>query len=539
MPINISLPRSQRNKYVVVALALIVLIQMIAVAVSGFAARQSSIAVAEDAIARDGDTTVESILRHLDPAEQSVEVTARLLASGLVETSNPGLERYLYTQLTVMPQMTGAFVGYPDGSFVFVATEGEGFRTKRIAVGDQRTVTVEHFSESFELTSTETLVEDAYDPTIRPWYQLALESDAMAWTDPYVFFSSQQPGVTASHAVRVDGEVVAVVGVDVELSGLADFLDEISSTETGEAFVVSGETVVAAPSRYEQQISVEADNTLRLLSTAELGVPDAQPDGGASLSRMPGDNGDDLVLRKAIPADQGPNWDVVVRASEAEFTAIVAGQQRMTWFITLGGALFVLAALAILWWVSKPIKNLEQAASSDPLTALANRREIARRGKQQLADLRGHDRLAVVVLDLDGFKTLNDKFGHHRGDRALVALADTLTELTRDCDLVGRLGGDEFVVTLPVSGLDEGVASATRIINGLRLRLEAEFPDTGLGVSGGLAISDEQSNEFSVLILEADAALLAAKAESRGMLQLSERLVEAGVHLAGASVSAG
>ena len=118
-----SLRRSQRNKFVVVALSLIVVIQLMAVAVSGFTARQSSIAVAEDAIARDGDTTIESILRHMEPAEQSVEVTSRLLGSNLLDTSNPGLERYLYTQLTVMPQMTGAFVGYPDGSFVFVATE--------------------------------------------------------------------------------------------------------------------------------------------------------------------------------------------------------------------------------------------------------------------------------------------------------------------------------------------------------------------------------------------------------------------------------
>ncbi len=526
MPLKISLPRSQRSKYIVVALSLIVLIQLIAVAISGFSARQSSIAVAEDAIARDGKTTIESILRHLDPAEQSVEVTARLLAAGLVETSNPGLERYLYTQLSVMPQMTGAFVGYPDGSFVFVATEGDGYRTKRISVADQRTVSVEHFDESFELTSTETLLEDTYNPTLRPWYQLAQDTGTIAWTEPYVFFSSQQPGVTASRAVRVDGEIVAVVGVDVELSGLSEFLDEMSSTETGEAFVVSGGTVVAAPSRYEEQVSVEDDGSVRLLSTDELDVPEAVSGGGRSVNRVVGEDGNDLVLRQSIPADQGLAWDVVVRASEAEFTAIVAGQQRMTLSITLGAGLFVLVALGILWWVSEPIGELEQAAASDPLTNLANRREISRRGKRELSRLRGDDRLAVLVLDLDGFKGLNDKFGHHRGDRALVAVAGALTDLTRDRDLVGRLGGDEFVVALPVGSLDEGVASANRVLTGLRHHLDAEFPDTDLGVSGGLAMGDETSTEFSVLVLEADAALITAKAEGRGNLQLSERLTE-------------
>ena len=524
-----SLPRSQRNKFVVVAVALIVLIQLFAVAVSGFSARQSSIAVAEDAIARDGETTIESIQRHLDPAEQSVEITAHLLASNLVDTSNPGLERYLYTQLSVMPQMTGAFVGYPDGSFVFVATEGEGFRTKRITMGEERTVVVEHFDDAFELTSTETLLDDSYNPTLRPWYDLAVDGQAIAWTDPYVFFSSQQPGVTASRAVRADGEVVAVVGVDVELSGLASFLDEMSSTETGEAFVVSGDTVVAAPSRYKEQVSVEEDGSIRLLSTAEVGLPAALAAVGPTVTRVEGESGHDLVLRKAIPADQGIEWDVVVRASETEFTQIVAGQQRLTLLITLGGGLFVLLALGILWRVSEPINALEQAASTDPLTTLANRREISRRGKQQLGDLRRDERLAVLALDLDRFKELNDNFGHHRGDRALIVLAETLEELTRDRDLVGRLGGDEFVVAMPVNGVDEGISSANRVLLGLRQRLESEFADTRLGVSGGLAVSDEQSSDFSTLIREADAALLTAKTEYRGLLQLSERLVDSGM----------
>ena len=533
MAVDSGLPRSQRNKFVVVALGLVVLIQLLALVISGYLARQSSIAVAEDAITRDGETTIESVLRHLDPAEQSVEVTSRLLAAGLVETSSPGLERYLYAQLSVMPQMTGAFVGYPDGSFVFVATDGEGFRTKRIDMSQDRSVTVEHFDDSFKLTATETLLDDTYNPTVRPWYQMAEDIGAVAWTEPYVFFSSQKPGVTASRAVRVDGELMAVVGVDVELSGLAEFLDEMSSTETGEAFVVSGDTVVAAPSRYEEHVSIDEDGSIRLLSTAELGVPEAAADGGRSVNRVEVEGGYDLVLRQAIPDDQAVDWDVVVRASEAEFTAIVAGQQRQTLEITLGAGLFVLLALGVLWRVSEPISALERAASTDPLTKLANRREISRRVKQQLKNLSGEDRLAVLVLDLDGFKQLNDEFGHHRGDRALVALAEALTKLTRDQDLVGRLGGDEFVVALPVGGVDEGVASATRVLNGLRQRLEAEFPDTGLGVSGGLAISDENSSEFSALALEADAALLTAKSESRGMLQLSERLVEAGVSEAG------
>lgn len=518
---------SHRIRYVVIAFALVLATQLFAVIVSGSSAKNSSVAVAEDAIERESDTAIESILRHLDPAEQSVEITTRLVMSDLLETANSGLERYLYTQLAVMPQMTGAFIGYPDGSFVFVSIEGTGYRSKRISVAEERTVIEEHFDSSFNLESTAALELDAYDPTARPWYSLATASDELVWTEPYVFFSSQQPGVTASKAIRVGGEVVAVVGVDVELSGLAAFLDDLSLARDGEAFVVSENRVLGAPTTYETSSRIGSDGEFRLLTTDELGVPVVAQ--STSVQRVANGGSHDLVLSRPFPADQGLPWSVVVRAPEASFTGLVSQQQQMTLLISVGGGFLVVLALLILWRSSRPIGDLHEHASTDALTGLANRRSIDQRGVQLIDQLAVGEQLSVMVLDLDGFKTLNDQHGHHTGDKALRIVGRLLLEATRDADLVGRLGGDEFIVAQSVRNTGEAVEGARRVLDHLTERLSVEFPESNLGVTSGIAVSDGQVRAFADLVMEADVALLNGKADYKGMLQLSSRMVSAAI----------
>jgi hypothetical protein len=291
-----------RTSIVAVALLVIALVDVAAVLLSGVAARNSSVAVARDAIGREGNTTAESILRHLEPAQQSTKVTGLLLDSQLIETTNPSFERYLYTQLAVMPQMTGTFVGFADGGFVFVSREGTGFRSKRIDVnGGRRTVVVVHYDSTFTQVRIEPTGEDLFDPRTRPWYTLASTSDRVEWTDPYVFFSSGKPGVTAARAVRRDGRLFAVVGVDVELSGLALFLDHLAVSQAGEAFVVSGKSIVAAPSTLAKKTVIDPDGTVRLLTIDEVGVPALTETSDDVVRRVNTAAGHDLVLHRRFP----------------------------------------------------------------------------------------------------------------------------------------------------------------------------------------------------------------------------------------------
>ncbi|MEM1213597.1 MAG: diguanylate cyclase, partial [Planctomycetota bacterium] len=114
--------------------------------------------------------------------------------------------------------------------------------------------------------------------------------------------------------------------------------------------------------------------------------------------------------------------------------------------------------------------DLEQIAATDPLTALANRRAFLESLHRRFADAKRHQRdLACLLLDLDGFKPINDQLGHAAGDRLLIATADALRHCARASDTPGRLGGDEFVLRLPETDADE----AARIVHRLRLAFQA------------------------------------------------------------------
>ncbi|GAB2603065.1 hypothetical protein Aab01nite_84970 [Paractinoplanes abujensis] len=166
-------------------------------------------------------------------------------------------------------------------------------------------------------------------------------------------------------------------------------------------------------------------------------------------------------------------------------------------------------------------EQLRDAALHDPLTGLPNRVLLADRLRQaglRAARQAGH-RFAVLLLDLNGFKAVNDTLGHAAGDVLLIEVAQRLTGLLRESDTVARLGGDEFVVLLdglPADGTEQVVRDS------IALRLTEPYAIDGgrvtVGVSIGVALSGVNADDPDHLLREADAAMyrakLAAKAAS-------------------------
>ncbi len=146
-------------------------------------------------------------------------------------------------------------------------------------------------------------------------------------------------------------------------------------------------------------------------------------------------------------------------------------------------------------------------ASTDPLTGLLNRRSLM----DQVHDLsRLGVPFAAAILDLDGFKSLNDTFGHETGDRTLRTFAHALRDAVRAHDIVARYGGDEFVVVLPRCSLGE----ATEVLERVRQRLETRVAEASLppvSCTSGLA-DTSHATSFEVVLRFADAALREAKA---------------------------
>jgi diguanylate cyclase (GGDEF)-like protein len=154
-------------------------------------------------------------------------------------------------------------------------------------------------------------------------------------------------------------------------------------------------------------------------------------------------------------------------------------------------------------------------ADQDPLTGLANRRRVEAQAVQVLTTARrsGHS-AAVLVIDLDGFKAVNDTFGHHAGDLVLREVASRLTAKTRPDDLPARLGGDEFVVLLSSAGAREAEAAVEAYSSIFVLPFLIGQTEARLGGSIGFAFYPEQGKTFPELLQTADAAMYRVKSAS-------------------------
>jgi diguanylate cyclase (GGDEF)-like protein len=157
-------------------------------------------------------------------------------------------------------------------------------------------------------------------------------------------------------------------------------------------------------------------------------------------------------------------------------------------------------------------------ADTDVLTGLANRRALLAEADSRALDGRSH--VAVTLFDLDGFKAINDTFGHSAGDALLIAVSRRLYRLVGDMGLVARLGGDEFAVLL----FEGDEASTAELVAEAVECIAAPYPQDGrnlmVSVCAGVAFHEEEDSDPTQTIRRADLALFAAKRRGRGTIEL-------------------
>jgi diguanylate cyclase (GGDEF)-like protein len=159
-------------------------------------------------------------------------------------------------------------------------------------------------------------------------------------------------------------------------------------------------------------------------------------------------------------------------------------------------------------------RRLELLSLSDELTGLANRRELVSRIEGELAAVeRGGGPAVLVLIDLDGFKGVNDRLGHAAGDDLLRLVAESLQDQVRRCDAVFRIGGDEFCVLMPRTSLGEAVRVVERILDGLAVQTADGGVDVGF--SAGCAVTSGEDSVDS-LLSRADVQLYRAKQSGGG-----------------------
>jgi len=230
--------------------------------------------------------------------------------------------------------------------------------------------------------------------------------------------------------------------------------------------------------------------------------------------------------------------DVVrrIRTVSPETPIVVLSEEGETWAeaaVELGAQEVLMKSEATVSVLSGAVqralkrRSAERRAANlafrDGLTGLFNARYFLRRLAEAVAlSARENKPCAVLLLDLDGFKPVNDQFGHAVGDGALKEVANRLQEALRDYDTVARMGGDEFVVL--VQGIDDrnilgGLAQ--RLVELIARPMRVEHAAFSLGASIGVAIAPECANEPGTLLRVADRAMYAAKAAGKGTVRFA------------------
>ncbi len=248
-------------------------------------------------IARDATAYTEDFL---DPANDAALLSRRLIRAGAVDPADrDALARYLFELIRERPEFAGAYLGFGNGDFVYASRDGSEaagdngaeFRLKTVATEPRREVRLAWYTPQFRRVSGRFEPGDDYDPRTRPWYRGALAEDGMVWTDPYIFFTSGKPGITAAVPVPdpLSGAPTGVIGVDIGIEALSGFLETLEISPRGSAAILA------------QSGDIVAHSDEGLVAVTE-------PDGSVRFARL--EEGEDPILTRAAGGLDGRLQDL-------------------------------------------------------------------------------------------------------------------------------------------------------------------------------------------------------------------------------------
>ncbi len=309
--------------------------------------------------------------------------------------------------------------------------------------------------------------------------------------------------------------------------------------------VVGGELVartVARMRRTEAELVASEERYMLAFESAPVGMSLLSPDGtflhvNGAFARMLGYEVDDLVGRTTLDITHPDDRDHISASADALKAGEIreAGLEKRV-LRADGGEVWVKQLVSLvrdtdgeplyLFGHSVDIseerslrQQLAHAAEHDQLTGLPNRTVFMRHIERTLVRAATErSRVALLFLDVDRFKLINDGLGHDVGDQVLTNVALHITEALRPHDVVVRLGGDEFVVVCVVQSVEEALRIAERLETAVEHPLPPPRHDLYVTLSIGIAVSGEDDVDASLLVRQADTAMYRAKSEGQGRI---------------------
>jgi signal transduction histidine kinase len=366
-----------------IALPLLVGLAALAVIGGGLIIAQRGADNAAQALMKSASSHIVSrSTAFLAQAERMAEVTARMLDErSLVADDRPRLMRYLWQQLMANPYLAGMYVGYENGGFTYVmrvqTLTGDQFMFKTIEEQRRaRKVTVTWRNAFYEEIVPDEAVIDGFDPRLRPWYAAATRGLNNGWTEPYLFWTTQQPGVTVARSAHCDpGVISCVVGVDITLGDLSGFFADIEAEIGGRAYLVTDDGGVVAASELARPASTR--NAIDYIGRDLIGVADFEESLLATIwgdAQVPGrkapgfralDWNGTSYLAELSPFDfHGLAWQIGVAVPRAGPLGWFASMRDSLFWLVAGiSVVTVLAAIALSQPIVGGLRRLEQNAA--------------------------------------------------------------------------------------------------------------------------------------------------------------------------------
>jgi diguanylate cyclase (GGDEF)-like protein len=413
---------------------------------------------------------------------------------------------------------------------------------------------------------------DPYDPRSRPWYQAAAAQKRPVWSPVYNDFTSHEPTITLAKPVyRGDRTFAGVLATDVTLKVLTDFMRGLKVSEHGVAFVMDAEGYLIATSTQDLPFKTSGSAVERIHAT-DMPSPQIREAAIQALAWKKGQQSGEHAPVKAnvlssgnaeiaaahLGQQYGLDWITVVSVPRGDFMSGVARSIAQAVLIgVLCVAIALVLGLSLLDRVLRDLRQLTMAAKKvgsgeplpllniqrhdeigqlamsfsemehnlriDKLTAVFNRASLI----AQIATLRrqleqrGGERpnFALLFIDLDHFKAINDQYGHDAGDKVLVTVASRLRESVRVTDVVARYGGDEFVILLKgVTDVADVIATEKKIREAVETPVPLAHGTAQVGASIGWALFPEDGEDVDALLRIADVRMFDTK-KSRKAVQ--------------------
>ena len=368
-------------------------------------------------------------------------------------------------------------------------------------------------------TSNNSIISRYYDLVTRPWFTQQTDRDnrthAVRWFMSPSSAAHQERMITASVPVYQENYWYGVLAMDFTLPTMTKLLmDAVDQRKDGEYQLYDNRLNLIATSEEntERVMQFDAQELAQIAQAVE-----SDTEGGLRLStrfisweRL--EHFDGLVLRvhslkEGVRGDFG-SISIALASLWALFTATLL----ISWLV-------IRRMVSNMYTLQN---SLQWQAWHDPLTRLNNRRSLFDRAQTLAEECRQqHLPFSVIQLDLDHFKSINDKFGHQAGDKVLAHTARLIILSLRSSDVAGRVGGEEFCVVLPGATAEQAAAVAERIRVSINRKEILVKKSTTARISASLGVSSTEENEnfdFEQLQSIADARLYLAKQQGRNQV---------------------